>query len=325
MRLYTRATMSDINVTFAGLPLASPLIIESEADQLDLSVIQECQDAGAGAIVFPVLNDDLLNREQDPSERLENNRDDQANRDSDRVLRRLNTEEYLERLEATVQATSIPVIAALQCTRRNQWFTLAQQMKDAGAQAIEIRPFIPERARTQRSDVIEKSILRTTSYVADRLESPIICRIPTFLHGVQAFVHALGDAGAKAVLIDPPPTLLGVDKESIQLTEHASDEHVAYAAFLTSLTAARTLYRRVSSHLALCLPKNASSSLVVSLIAGATVSTLPVHGTDPEEARKAVRRYIQQLERWMSAHSMGNLFDFRGSLSESRVTSSLEN
>lgn len=317
--------MSDLNVTFAGLPLESPIIIEIEDDRIDRAVVEQCQETGVGGILFPELNEERLARVHDRAELTEHNRDDQGNRDSDRILRRLNTEEHLEHLETTVKTTSLPVIASLQSSKRGHWFTLAQQMIEAGAAAVEIRPYNRERFQTHRSDQIEKSILRTTAYIADRLEAPIIVRIPTFLHGTRAFTQALGDAGASAVLIDPPTALLGIDIESARLTVSKEDRTAAYSAFLTALTSCRTLYRRVSPHIALQLPENASSTVVMALLGGATVATLPVPGNDADAAAQSVRRYLAYLRKWMTAHSMESLFDFRGSLSESRVLSTLEN
>ncbi|MFP4153822.1 MAG: hypothetical protein ACLFR8_01755 [Alkalispirochaeta sp.] len=317
--------MSDYNVTFAGLPLESPIIIETGADRLELPVVKRCIDAGAGGILFPTLTEERIRRVIDEDELTEHNRTDRGSRDSERVLRRLNIEEHLERLETTARESSVPVIASLQCDRRNQWFALAQQMKDAGAAAIEIVPYRDEAFRSRRSDHVEKTILRVTSYLADRLEAPLVVRIPSFVHGTQTFVHALGDAGAAGILLEPPPGFAGVDVESVSLTQPERDKTVAHGAFLSLFSVCRTLYRRVGSHIAIQLPDGSPSSLVTAILGGASLVTLPVPGDDPDEAGQSIRRHIAYLKKWMSAHQANSLFDVRGSLSESRLSSSLEN
>ncbi len=325
MHLYTHATMSDYNVTFAGLPLESPMIIESSTDRMDTNVARECREAGTGGVIFPVLDEDRLNRVVDDSELTEHNRDDRGNRDSQRILRRMNIDEHLNGLEAAVKELDIPVIGSLQCDRRGQWFALAQQMREAGAGAIEIRPYIQEVHRSMRSDQVEKSILRITAYISDRLESPLIVRIPAFMHGIQPFVQALGEAGAAGVLVEPPEVVHAVDVESIAITDSSEDRTAAHAAFITALSACRILYRRVNTHIALKIPDSAASTLVMALLGGATVTTMPVDGTDGEGSSQLVRRYLTYLKKWMTTHSMGSLFDFRGVVSESRLHSSLEN
>lgn len=317
--------MSDYNVTFAGLPLESPIIIETADERIDLSVIQECRESGAGGVLFPLLNDERLNRVADASEITEHNQNDSGTRASERILRRLNTEDHLDRLEEAVRRSGVPVIAALQCDNRRQWFPLAQQMREAGAAAIEIRPFIPDRHRSYRSDHIEKSIIRTTAHVSDRLEAPLIVRIPALFHGTQAFVQALTDAGAAAVTIEPPQELLAIDVDAPTLSDPESDRTAGYAAFVGALTTSRMLYRRVNAHIAIRLPESSSSTLVMALLGGASLVTVPVSGSDSENAGQTVRRYLTYLKKWMTAHNASSLFDFRGSLSESRIHSSLEN
>jgi dihydroorotate dehydrogenase (fumarate) len=317
--------MSDYNVTFAGLPLESPMIIESSTDRMDTDVAQQCREAGVGGVLFPVLDENRLNRVHNDSELTEHNRDDRGNRDSQRILHRMNTDEYLSALEGAAKELDIPVIGSLQCHRRGQWFPLAQQMKEAGAAAIEIRPYRQEIHRSVRSDQVEKSILRTTAYISDRLESPLIVRIPAFMHGIQTFVQALGEAGAAAVLVEPPDMVHAVDVESLSITDSGVDRTAAHAAFITALSTCRVLYRRVNTHIALKIPDSAASSLVMALMGGATVTTIPVDGTDGAGSSQLVRRYLTYLKKWMTTHSMGNLFDFRGIVSESRLHSSLEN
>ncbi|MDA3948003.1 MAG: hypothetical protein PF508_02155 [Spirochaeta sp.] len=317
--------MSDYNVTFAGLPLESPVIIETDDDRLAPAVIEQCVSSGAGGILFPTLTEERITRVNDESELTEHNRDDQGTRDSERILRRLNAEQHLHLLEEAVEASSVPVIGSLQCEHRRHWFSLSQQMKDAGAAAIEIRPYRDAAHRAQRSDHVEKALLRTTSYVADRLDAPLIVRVPAFMHGLQAFVHALGEAGAAGVLIEPPAAMRGVDIDSAMLADPVEDRTAAYAAFLTALSAGRVLYRRVSPHIAMRLPEGVSSSLVMAILGGASLATLPVGGNDADEGGQSVRRYLLYLKKWMTAHSAQNLFDFRGGVSESRLHSSLEN
>ena len=108
--------MSDYNVTFAGLPLESPIIIETDDDSLTPGVIEQCVSAGAGGIVFPTLTEERITRVDDATELTEHNREDQGIRDSERILRRLNAEQHLQLLEEAVRASSVPVIGSFNAT-----------------------------------------------------------------------------------------------------------------------------------------------------------------------------------------------------------------
>lgn len=313
--------MSDYNVTFAGLPLESPIIIETTTDALEIEVADRCRESGAGGVLFPVLDEERLNRVLTDDELTEHNRNDRTNRDSQRVLRSLNIDEYMDALEELTHHLEIPVIGALQCDRKSQWFSLAHLMKEAGAKAVEIRPYRHDVHRHLRSDQIEKTILRITASISDRVDIPLIVRVPAFMHGLHPFMHALGETGAAAVVIEPPEIVQPVDAETLTLTTAVDDR----GAFLTSLSTCRALYRRINTHIAVQVPRENASTLVTALIGGATAVTLPVDGSDREETPELVRRYLTYLKKWMTSHSFTNLFDFRGVVSESRLQSSLEN
>tara|TARA_B100000614_G_scaffold254285_1_gene269456 strand:+ start:92 stop:1048 length:957 start_codon:yes stop_codon:yes gene_type:complete len=317
--------MPDTNVTFAGLPLRSPIVIEPSGTVLSSATARSAVEAGAGAVCLPPLDGERLNHRSDPDELTEHNLDDDGRRQSLRIVRKLNTQAYLDEVDRFASALEVPVIAPLQCERRGNWLAIAEQLREAGAAAIELRPQVEEMARTMRSDQIEKAIVRITASVAGRIDVPVIVRIPVGSLGSIGLVQALGDADAAAVAIRPLDTMRSFDLGGPTLRPTADDEAGQRAAFFSQLTACRALYRRVAPHLALRLPERHDAALTEALLAGATLGTLPVDGEDPRAAQDAVDRIQTTTDGWLRQHRMSSLFDARGLLSESRLTSSLEN
>lgn len=325
MPFYTRATMSDINVTFAGLPLGSPLIIEPAARVLTHETAQSAAGAGAGAVYAPPLDPARINHQEDADEVTSHNQNDESRRESNRIVRRLNIEGYLDELTELARVTEVPVIAPLSCDRAADWLNLAEQLREAGATAIEIQPPVEELSRSQRSDAVEKSLLRITASVAGRIDIPVLVRIPAGTYGLIALVQALGDSDAAAVTIRPTQGAGSIDLNGPTLQDDGEFGAAREALFHVQLGACRSLYRRVNPHLGLQLPPGRPASVVEALLAGATVGMLPVAGDDPSATARAVDEFHTRLAGWMHHHRADSLFTARGVLSESRLSSSLEN
>lgn len=322
MRLYTPATMPDINVTYAGLPLNSPFIFAPGGPSMVRSEARSAVEAGAGAIILPPLDEAWMQQRQSDGELTEHNRDNTGGRAAYRVLTRLNTDSYMEQIDALCQELDVPVIASLECRQTRSTLPLAHQMVAAGAAAVEIRPALTDSVRMGRSDQLEKTILRAILPIAERLETPVIARVPAGFLGITALVSVLGESGVRGVVITPNERLISaIDPKRAELVPIEDRRHAA-ARFSNTMGVARHIYRRVSPHLALPLDENEPLSIVSALLAGATLGV--VTGSDGRIG-ETIRRATAALEEWMGEHSAGSLFDFRGMLSESRLSSSLEN
>jgi dihydroorotate dehydrogenase (fumarate) len=265
-----------------------------------------------------------MSARQDEDELTENNLDDSGRRESVRIIHRLNIRNYLDEAQAMIDAVNVPVIAPLQCDRKSAWLPLAEQLREVGIAAVELRPPVEESSRTLHGEEIEKQLLRIVASVAGRIDVPVIVRIPPGSFGLTHLVQALGECNAAAVTFRHPQALVGFDSGSIALVQPEESPEVASAAFLAQLTACRTVYRRVNPHLAVRMSPERQTSVVEALLAGATLGILPVRGTDTGAAQAAVTAAKGTLEGWMRRNRMASLFDARGLLSESRLTSSLE-
>ncbi len=317
--------MPDLNVTFAGLPLAGPIVVEARGRDFTIAAARGATEAGAGALIMPSLDNARMTRRADAAELTDNNVDDTATRQSERVIRRLNIDAYLDHIELIASKVEVPIIAPLESAHRSQWVPLAQDLLAAGAAAVELRLSIEEMSRNSRSDQIEKTIIRTTSAVAERVDAPVIVRIPATTFGLVSLVQNLGDCGAAGVLLRPSSFMSGIDAERVKITDAEDDEDASVGSFLAVTAGCRMLYRRVSPHIALQLPPHGRETLVQALLAGASLGTFPITGKKNERTSQMISQMQMYLESWMGRHSVSDLFEMRGLLSESRLSNSLEN
>lgn len=299
-------------MTFAGLTLKSPVIAEITGAMPSGQFLRELAVAGAGAILLPPIDSTWLQQVHDSDELTDNHDTDSARRVSRRLISKLNTEEYMNAVRELQERTEVPLIPAIQDVGRRTWLDLAARCRDAGAAAIVVRPVLHHQVRGHRSDQIERETIRVTGSIASRLDFPVIPRIIAAPYGLQPLIQALGEAGARAVVVDPPEYPSREDINTIAVRESAQREVVTGTVAL--------LYRRVSPHLAATLPGYEEGSLAAAVRAGATLGIArPADGD-----ASAIAGLLKNLGRSMDREGNRTLFDLRGKGSESRKTSSLE-
>ena len=316
--------MADINVTFAGIPLNTPIIAEPTGPTLSVEVAAAAIRAGAGAIALPPLDEQRMNRHVDDDEVTEHNMSDAGRNASMRAVRALNLTEYLAEVEHFSTELEAPVIAPIQCAYRRHWARHAARIHEAGAAAVEIRPFVEELDRSLRGDQIERSILRTAARVAGVVDLPVIARIPATAYGSIALVGALADNGVAAVTLRAAAYSSTVDIDQLTLTPPEGDAAGADVAFLPVLSVTRTLYRRVTPTVTVCVPPKRDQALIESLLSGATAVTVPIDGEDKAAAAASITAMKQRLEHWLRVHEIATAVEVRGLVSESRRTSTIE-
>jgi dihydroorotate dehydrogenase (fumarate) len=317
--------MDDLNVTFAGLALKSPLIVEFTEQIPPLDILPGLVRAGAGAFLLPKLDRTRLEWTETDHELTEHNRSDTASRNAEALQRRINQDAYMEAIETISRETSLPVIAALQLNRRDHWINMAHAMADAGASVVELHPVAERDWRTVRTDQVEKEIVRVSAGVGSRLDLPIVVRLVAAPYGMQALVQSLSDSHVKGVILAGSDYLATIDPDTSTTDTLATDGRRGDAAFMNALAVLQLLYRRVAPHLATRLPPDRPAALTESILAGATLAVLPIRAEDVKRAQGLIGEHLGSLNGWMRRKGFSSMFDFRGSLSDSRRTSSLEN
>lgn len=315
--------MADLSVTFGGLALENPVLADVQARDLAPSGLGRLANAGAAAVVLPTVEAFAAHGRAGADEVTVNNRTDGSIRDIHATIERLDADEYLAKMAELAVAATVPLIAPVSSSRSNRWLRRAADLAAAGVQMVELRPFDGDAAyRLKRNDA-ERMALRATAQVADRLPIPVIVRLPPFAPGLHALVHSLGDAGARGVVLAPPPWLAAIRADKRTVVEDLSDEGVANAAVWTSVSAARILYRRVTAHLGVVVLPVSQDAAVSAVLAGATVCLVPVSDAG-NRSQAEIGHTVETIRTWMDRRRAGTLFDVRGTLSESRLTSSLE-
>lgn len=123
----------DLRTRYLGLDLRSPIVASSTPLTGDPSFVKQLEDAGAGAVVLPSLfEEEILHDELEMSRAL-----DQGTEQFAEALGYFPNvaefkgvgDRYLERIEKTKKAVSIPVIASLNADATGAWTRYAKDRK----------------------------------------------------------------------------------------------------------------------------------------------------------------------------------------------------
>jgi len=133
----------DLTTTYLGLKLKNPLVVSASPLSKKLSVVQRLEDAGAAAIVMYSLFEEQITRE---SRELGHSLGLRTHSHAEAIshfpdldIYTLDPDTYLEHLSQVKQAVQIPVIGSLNATSPGGWVKYAQEIEQAGADALELK------------------------------------------------------------------------------------------------------------------------------------------------------------------------------------------
>ncbi len=131
--------MANIQTTYMGLKLNSPIIISSSGLSSSLEKVKQFEEFGAGAIVLKSLFEEQIMHEAGSLS---------VYSDYPEAVDYLNSyitsnsvESYLDHIKNTKSNVKLPIIASINCTSASKWVNFAKRIQDAGADAIEINVF----------------------------------------------------------------------------------------------------------------------------------------------------------------------------------------
>ncbi|MEK7728943.1 MAG: dihydroorotate dehydrogenase-like protein [candidate division KSB1 bacterium] len=308
--------MSDLRTKYLGLKLHSPLVPSASPLSEEIDNIKQMEDAGAGAVVLYSLFEEQL--------RLEtfelHHHLDYGTESFPEALSffpqpqeyHLGPEAYLEHIRKAKAAVSIPVIASLNGSSLGGWTKFAEQMQQAGADALELNLYnIPTDLEATGAQ-IEQRYLDVLHAVKSAVTIPVALKLSPFFSNMANMAKRFDDAGANGLVLfnrfyqpDIDLETLDVKPNVILSTPQAQRLPMRWIAIL---------HGRIKASLAATSGIHEAKDIVKMLMAGANVtmlcSVLLRHGI------YHLRILEQELRRWMEEHEYISVQQMHGSMSQ---------
>ncbi|MFO7813580.1 MAG: dihydroorotate dehydrogenase-like protein [Pelovirga sp.] len=329
--------LTDLSTNYMGLALENPLVVASCCLTGTLDGVRQCAEAGAGAVVLRSLFEEQIRGEISSLSR--HAEDYPGYGEAFQYLQSYGTafgpQQYLQLVRQAKQAVTIPIIASLNCVSADSWAGYAQQLQQAGADAIELNVSILATDSSRPCEHIVADYLGILRAVKHQANIPVALKIGPYFTSLAHVAKLLTSDQAEA----PAYSVgwLGKDRQTGKVTSQGADALVLFNRFyrfdididkhqLThgspyssphdmadTLRWISLLYGTVDCDFGATTGIHDSTGVIKALLAGATVtqlcSTLYLHGLS------SIRVIEKELRQWMENNGYRSLADVRGCMS----------
>lgn len=308
--------MIDLSTRYMGLDLKNPVVIASCGLTTGLHGVENCANAGAGAIVLKSLFEEQINAEVAA---MTDEAGDFSHAEAVDYLEgyghACGPRDYLDLVRDAKQAVDVPIIASVNCITAERWADYAVQLAKAGADALEVNVgFLANSAALSSADV-DARYERILATVKSRVDIPVALKVGPYFSSFSHLAQRLckGEQGADALVLFNRFYRLDVDVNTLQVV--AGNPYSSQEEIHASLRWIMMLAGKINADLAATTGIHDGLDVVKQLLAGAAVtqvcSTVYLHGF------VQINTILEQLREWMKAREFNCLADFRGRLSQS--------
>ncbi len=308
----------DLNTTYLGLKLPSPLVASASPLSRDVDGICRLEDAGASAVVLYSLFEEQLRQEEvDLQYHLSAGTESFA--ESLTYFPQpsefhTGPEGYLNHIRKAKASVGMPIIASLNGSTLGGWTKFAAEIERAGADAIECNIYhIPTDPKLTASDV-EKMYLDIVRAVKGTVTIPVAVKLSPYFSNLANMARRLDDAGAYALVLFNRFYQPDIDLEELEIRPNVLLS--TPQALRLPLTWIGILYGRVKASLAGTGGVHSAEDAVKLLMVGANVTMLC--SSLMRNGINHLRHVERELREWMEAHEYESVAQMQGSMSQLR-------
>ena len=306
----------DLTTTYMGLKLKNPLVPSSSPLMRNRDDVRRMEDAGAAAIVLHSLFEEQILRESQMLDGyLTQGTETYAEALSyfpEAPAYQTGPEAYLEHVSWAKRVLDIPVIASLNGVSTGGWIKYANELEQAGADALELNVYYLPTDMTLSGAEVEQIYLNVLQDVKKSVSIPVAMKLSPYFSSMANMGKKLGDAGADGLVLFNRFYQPDLDPETLEIVPHLvlsnSDE------LRLPLRWIAILYGRVRSDLALTTGIHTVEDIVKGLMAGASITMMT-----SELLKYGINRLSELLvglETWLIEHEYDSVAQMQGSLSQ---------
>ncbi|MGB7250234.1 MAG: dihydroorotate dehydrogenase-like protein [Phormidesmis sp.] len=308
----------DLSTSYLGLNLRSPLVVGACGPLTEsLSHLRQMEDGGAGAIVLHSLFEEQLHKDSVEMEYYSNQGAESYAEalhyvPKNRPLFHVSATTYLEHIQSAKSMVDIPIIASLNGTTNHGWTEHAEQIEEAGADALELNIYTVPTDAEQTAAQIEQTyvdIVRTVTYTVD---IPVAVKISPYFTNLANLTKRLANTGVDGLVLFNRFYQPDINIETLEVTPHvllSSPQDMRLPLRWIAI-----LYGTLPLDFAATGGMYTARDVIQLLMSGASVtmmvSALLRHGIDH------LFTVDQDLRRWLEEHEYDSLLQLQGSMSQ---------
>lgn len=286
----------DLSTTYLGLKLRTPLVPSASPLTLENDNIKLMEDAGAAAVVFH----SLFEEQTEPG------------RVAPKFGARGGPDAYLEQIAAAKRSVSIPIIASLNCTTIDGWISYVRQIKEAGADALELNIYkIPTGLELSGANV-EQGYIDIVRTIRAATKLPLAVKLSPYFANFANMAARLDVLGPDALVLFNRFYQPDIDLEKMGVTPSLMLS--TQVDMRLPLRWIGILFGKLRANLAATSGIHRPCDVIKMVMAGADVamlcSVLLRHGIEH-------LRYLEaEIAAWLEQHHYQSLSQIKGVMSQ---------
>jgi dihydroorotate dehydrogenase (fumarate) len=305
----------NLSTTFLGHAIENPFIVASSGLTSTVQSIKKCADSGAGAVVLKSLFEEQIIA--DKKTLLQH--DDmyfwypEALDYVGSFSREQGIQEYLGLIDKAKKAVKIPVVASINCVSPLEWPKFAKEIKNAGADGLELNIFIPPTNLKLTGYKIEETYLDIVQEVKKETDLPIAVKVGYYFTNIYRMLFKLSNLEINSMVLFNRYYRPDIDIETLKVV--TNNVYSSPVEITLALRWIALLSSKVKCELIGATGIHDYQGVVKNILAGGSAvqlcTTLYKNGLE----YMAVMR--KDLEKWMSSKGYNDLKSFRGLISRS--------
>jgi dihydroorotate dehydrogenase (fumarate) len=306
----------NLQTDYLGLTLKSPLVASASPLSEKLENIKRLAEAGIGAVVLYSLFEEQLRREQLALHHYTTyHNDSYAEATSyfpEPAQFQTDSSGYLELIRQAKASVDVPIIASLNGTHLGSWSKFAQQIEQAGADALELNLYAIPTDPEQAGWHIEQDYVDVVKTVSEAVKIPVAVKLSPFFSNMANMAKRFAAAGARGLVLFNRFYQPDIDLEALEVKPNVLLS--TPQALRLPLRWIAILYKRIQVDFAATSGVHTGEDAAKLLLAGANVtmmaSALLRHGIDHVRTVEAGLRAVMERHEYESVRQM------RGALSQ---------
>lgn len=309
----------DLTTQYLGLKLRNPLVPSASPLTADLATLRQLEDAGAAAVVLHSLFEEQLRHEELELHHFTEEQNEGFAEAQDYFPEldeyRLGPDQYLEHIRQAKDALDIPVIASLNGTTVGGWTDIAQQMEQAGADALELNVYYIATELDVTSEQVEYRYTEILKEVKKAVKIPVAMKLGPYFSALGAMAKKLDDAGADGLVLFNRFYQPDFDLDNLEVVPNL----MLSTPFEMRLPLRwiAVLKGRINASLAATSGVATGEDVIRMCMAGA--DAVQVCSVLLRNGISELSRIINDVKMWMSVHEYDSIELMQGSMSQKSV------
>lgn len=300
--------MADLTTSYMGLKIRNPVVVSSSDLTKNVEGVKKCEDAGAGAVVLKSIFEEQFLIEGRIPKSDYNVHPEVLDYMRSGSLLEYAPSQLIHLIEEAKQSVDIPIIASINCQTPKLWPRFAQQIQDAGADALELNVSFHPVSLAIPSAEYENHHLEILKAVKNKVSIPVSLKLKSQITSVAHLGQRLAESGCRALVLFNWFLEPDIDIEALK-----TKSRIGRGNFFHSLRWVGLLSGRVKCDIASSGGVETAEDVVKQILAGATV--VQVCTLFYKKGLTEMQNLLRGLEAWMDRHKNKKIDDFRGDMS----------